>query len=128
MSERFEIFVDDGCSLCRREAGWLRRLDGGRGHLRITDINDPDFAAGDHGLDFDTAMRSIYGRFPDGKVINGVDVFVAAYDAVGRGWLWSWTRWPLVRHVIDAAYRVFAARRYRRRMKQICPLPGAAES
>ena len=71
----------------------------------------------------DEAMRTIHGRWPDGRVVRGVDVFRAAYEAVGWGGLWSPTRLPIVREVIDAIYRVFARRRYLRRMRQGCPLP-----
>ena len=125
---QFEIFVDDGCSLCKRESGWMRSLDAARGRLRITDIHSADFlnSQSEHGLTPDQAMRSIHGRFPDGQIVHGPAAFRAAYAAVDRGWLWAPTGWPIIRPLVDVAYRIFARWRYRRRMRTGCPLPGPA--
>ena len=109
--------------MCSREARLMERLDGGQGRLTITDIGSPAFEAGDHGIDFDAAMRSIHGRWPDGRVVHGLEVFRAAYGVLGYGWLWAPTRWPLLRPISDAGYRFFARWRYTRRMLQGCPMP-----
>ena len=68
----------------------------------------------------------VTGRWSDGRVVRGVEVFRAAYAAVGLGWLWWPTRLPGLRALADAAYRVFAARRYRRRMASGCRIPAGA--
>jgi len=112
----FEIFIDDGCPICRKEAGLLRWLDRGRGRLRITDISAPDFDAEAHGIDLVAAMKHIHGRHVDGRVVSGMDVFRGAYRAVGLGWLFAPTDWPVLRPTCDAAYRAFARFRLRRRM------------
>jgi len=104
--------------MCSRESRLIATLDAGRGRLRITDLNSPAFLNGDHGIDYDTAMRSIHGRFPGGRVVEGPAVFRAAYDAVGWGWIWAPTGWPIIRPVVDALYKLFATWRYHRRMKK----------
>ncbi|MEQ8850217.1 MAG: DUF393 domain-containing protein [Phycisphaerales bacterium] len=123
-SHAFEIFVDGGCRLCSKEARLLAWLDRGRGRLLITDITDPAFDPSELGVTFDDAMRSILGRTPDGAVVHGVEVFRRAYDAVGLGWLLAPTDWPLVRPIADRMYRWFARRRYERRMREGCDVPG----
>ena len=118
----FEVFVDGGCSMCSREARWMRKLDRGRGRLKVTDIGSPAYFAAVPDLPVDDAMRSIHGRYPDGRVVHGVEVFRAAYAALGLGWLWAPTRWPVVRQIVDALYAVFARARYRARRRAVCNL------
>lgn len=103
--------------MCTREASWLHRLDKDRGHLVQHDIADPSFDANAHGIDLHEAMKTIHGRYPDGRVITGAEVFRAAYAAVGYGWLWAPTGWPVIKPIADAAYRLFAKFRYRRRLR-----------
>ncbi|MFG0326187.1 MAG: thiol-disulfide oxidoreductase DCC family protein [Phycisphaerales bacterium JB037] len=122
-TQRFEIFVDEGCRLCSHESRLLRRLDRNRDHLAITDLASLDFAL--LPFTYDQAMRSIHGRLPDGTIVHGPEVFRRAYAAVGWGWLWAPTGWPIIRPIVDALYRVFAKWRYQRRMKQGCPIPPA---
>ena len=107
------ILYDGDCPLCMREIELLRRRDGGRGRIGFRDIAAPDFSANEFGVDFATAMSRIHGVLPDGRLVEGVEVFRRAYAAVGLGWLVAPTRWPGVRQVADAAYRLFARNRLR---------------
>lgn len=109
----FTILYDGDCPLCRREVEMLARLDAGRGHLERVDISAPDFDPGDYGRSRETLMARIHGVLPDGRVVEGVEVFRRAYEAVGRGWLLAWTSWPLLGSLADAAYRWFARNRLR---------------
>lgn len=109
----FTILIDGDCPLCKREAGMLRRMDRGRGRLALVDIANPDFDPARYGKSMDDVMGRIHGVTKDGRVIEGVEVFRQAYDAVGWGWLLTWTRWPLFRPLADAAYRFFATHRLR---------------
>lgn len=106
----FEVFYDGECPLCRREIAWLRWLDR-RARLRFTDISAHGFSASELGLSHGDLMAEIRGRFPDGRIVRGVEVFRQLYAAVGLGLPVALTRLPLVRHVLDAAYRVFARNR-----------------
>jgi len=107
----FTILIDGECPLCRHEANLLRRLDRGRGRLRLVDIASSDFDAAAYGTTFDHVMGSIHGVKPDGSLVTGMEVFRRAYAAVGWGWLWAPTGWPVVKPILDAAYRWFAKRR-----------------
>ncbi len=108
-----QILVDGLCPLCRHEARLLERLDAGRGRLRTVDIAAPAFDPAAFGVSFEEVMGKIHGVLPDGRLITGMEVFRRAYDAVGWGWLWAPTGWPVLRPIFDAAYRWFARNRYR---------------
>ncbi len=110
---RFTILVDGECPLCRREADLLRRMDRGRGGLRIVDIAAPGFDPGTMGLTLPQVMARIHGVTEDGTIVEGVEVFRRAYDAVGWGWLLAPTGWPGLRWISDRLYRLFAAQRLR---------------
>lgn len=104
----FRILIDGLCPLCKREANLLAKLDKGRGNLLIEDIAAPSFDAARYGTTFEAVMGSIHGVLPDGKLVQGMEVFRRAYAAVGCGWVLSWTRWPVAKQLTDAAYKVFA--------------------
>ena len=113
MGRPFTILIDSECPLCRHEANLLQRLDRGRGRLTIVDIASTDFDPASVGRTMDDVMGTIHGVRDDGTVVTGVEVFRGAYGAVGWGWLWAPTRWPLIRPMVDAAYRWFAKHRLR---------------
>jgi predicted DCC family thiol-disulfide oxidoreductase YuxK len=125
----FEVFFDGQCPLCRREIDLLRRLDRGRGKIRCTDIAGADFDPATLGVDRATLMARIHGRLPDGRLVEGVEVFRQLYAAVGFGWLVAATRLPGISHLLDGAYGVFAKNRLRltgRCNDTTCELPARA--
>ena len=106
------LLYDGDCPLCSREVAMLRRLDR-RGRLQFDDIAAPGFDAGRYGLDAHGVMARIHAVLPDGRLIEGMEVFRRAYAAVGLGWLLAPSRWPGVGRLFDAAYRSFARNRLR---------------
>lgn len=106
----FEVFYDGECPLCRREISWLRRLDR-RGRLRFSDIAASGFSAHALGFSPEDLMAEIHGRFPDGRIVRGVEVFRQLYAAVGFGPLVFLTRLAGVRQLLDVGYRLFARNR-----------------
>lgn len=107
-----EVFYDGECPLCMREIRLLRRLDR-QGRIAFTDIADPDFRAEEVGIPHQTLMARIHGRLPDGSLVEGVEVFRRLYAAVGYRRLVALTRVPGISHLLDLAYRAFAANRLR---------------
>ena len=107
------ILFDGECPLCAREIDMLRRLDKGRGRVDFEDIAEPTFDASRYGLTQEEVMARIHAVLPDGSTVEGVEVFRLVYAAVGLGWLTAPTRWPILRELTDAAYRVFARNRLR---------------
>ena len=78
-----------------REVEFLRAKDAGKGKLSLVDIAADDYDASDNaGIDYETAMATIHGLDADKKVYTGVEVFQRAYDAVGIGYVYAFTRVP----------------------------------
>lgn len=90
----------------------LRRRDR-RARLRFEDIAAPGFDPSRYGLDAARVMRRMHGVLPEGRVVEGMEVFRRAYAAVGLGWLLAPSRWPLLRPLFDRAYAIFARNRLR---------------
>lgn len=107
-----EVFYDSECPLCMREIHMLQKLDR-HDLIRFTDIAGADFDDAAVGVSWDSLMKRIHGRLPDGTIIEGVDVFRHLYTAVGFGRVVSLTRLPGVSHLLDAAYSAFARNRLR---------------
>lgn len=107
------LLIDGQCSVCAKEVRLLRWLDRGRGRLAFVDISSPTFAAAEFGLTLDRAMAEMHAFGSDGALITGMEVFRRAYRAVGWGWVWAPTGWPVLRPLFDAMYRVFARNRVR---------------
>ena len=113
MTPEITVLFDGECPLCAREIAMLRRLDRGRGRIGFDDIAAPGFDAGRYGSDHAALMARIHGALPDGRLVEGMEVFRRAYAAVGLGWALGWTRWPGLRTLADAGYRCFARNRLR---------------
>lgn len=104
------LYYDGHCSLCNREMARLAALkDDG---LRLQDIHSiTDF---DALPDKDTLLRNLHLKTAQGRILTGVDANVAAWQATRYGRLFRWMRWPLIRPLADAVYRIWALWRYRR--------------
>lgn len=128
-SEPFEVFYDSHCPMCKIEIEMIRRKDK-HSQIKLTDISAADFDATGTGKTLDELMREIHGRYTDGSIVIGVDVFREIYGRLGFGFLVKPTRWPVIRWPIDLAYRLFASIRYRAALKRYnkgsCELPVAA--
>lgn len=106
-----QILIDGLCPLCKWEGEFLRRLDRGRGRLAIVDLTAPEFDPAALGVTHEAIMGQIHAVAPDGSIVTGMEVFRRAYSAVGWGWLWAPTAWPVLRPIFDAMYRWFARNR-----------------
>ena len=104
---KFKIFHDAQCPFCRLEVIWLMRCNR-RGSLAFEDISASTFDATAHGMDPAQVHKVIHGAFSDGRIVQGVEVFRQAYEAVGLGWLVAPTRWFMLREIVDVAYALFA--------------------
>ncbi|MCH2211706.1 MAG: DUF393 domain-containing protein [Fuerstiella sp.] len=107
-----EMFYDGDCPLCMRETRLLGRLDQ-QNRIRFTNIAAPDFVAADYGKSHDEFMAEMHGRLIDGTWVSGGEVFRRLYSAVGlRPIVWL-TRLPIISHLFDLSYAVFARHRLR---------------
>lgn len=63
------------------------------------------------GITYERGMARMRAVKPDGTVLTGVPVFEEAYRLVGLGWVYAFTRVPLLRWFANKLYSLFA--RYR---------------
>ena len=110
-TEIFEVFFDGQCPLCKREIDMVRRKDK-LGRLRLTDISTAEYQTLT-GKDIVEMMKEIHGRYADGTFVTGVEVFREIYRRIGFGWLVSVSRLPILKPLLDIAYRMFAYFRFR---------------
>ncbi len=108
-SWKVNLLYDGECPLCLREVNFLQKKDAGRGIVKFTDIADSDYRPEQNGgVDFETAMGRIHAVMADGTVVKNVEVFQRVYDALGIGWIYAPTKWPVIGPVIDGIYNVWA--------------------
>lgn len=120
------VFYDGRCSVCVRSARRFDGLDGERGVVECVDFRTDPSAESRSGADLDTLAKSLHARLPTGELLDGPEAIRAVMGALGRGWQARWTRWPLIKPVADAAYRVFARNRLRWFGNQACDDGGCA--
>ncbi|WP_137937987.1 DUF393 domain-containing protein [Chitinivorax sp. B] len=104
------VFFDSNCPLCMREVRMLAKLDK-HGALNFMDAAAPDFNAASWGFEQEDLMARLHALGEDGQLHTGMDAARAMYTAIGAGWLVAPTRWPGLRQLSDAAYRLFARHR-----------------
>ena len=105
------VLYDSKCGVCRWEVDNLGSLDASGRRVAFADIEDESYdpsAAGNGGVSYEAAMRSFTVVRDDGEVLEGTAAFAAAYEAVGLGWLFGFTRVPVVGPLAEAGYKVFA--------------------
>ncbi len=108
------LYVDAGCPLCAAEIAVLAARDSA-GRLRFADCaTQPDDttlrAAGCARADL---ARVLHARDASGVWLRGIDVFAAAYGAVGLRWQAALLRQARLRPLWNALYRWVVPRRAR---------------
>lgn len=110
------LYFDGSCPLCQREMNFLVARDH-RCRLRLIDVSRCDFA-NDTGLPKARLMARMHARRGDGALVDGIEVFRLAYEAVGLGWLVRPLAWPIMAPALDRLYMLVA--RHRNRVPQWC--------
>lgn len=106
---KIKLLYDGNCPLCLREVNFLRKKDNGRGLVAFTDIAADDYRPDENGgVDFATAMGRIHAVLPDGTTIKNVEVFRQVYAALGLGWVYAPTGWPIIGPLVDWVYGLWA--------------------
>lgn len=111
-SWKINLLYDGDCPLCLREVSFLQKKDAGRGLVKFTDIADLSYdPAQNGGIDFETAMGRIHAVRADGTVVKNVAVFQEVYSALGIGWMYAPTRWPVIGSWVNKIYDLWADKR-----------------
>ncbi|GAB5369949.1 hypothetical protein AAMO2058_001450100 [Amorphochlora amoebiformis] len=110
---KIRMLHDGECPLCEREVNMLRkRSDERGGSIEFVDISSKNYNPNDNrDIDFETAMQRIHGILPDGTVVRDVEVFRLAYEAVGLGWVYAFTKVEPLRKAMDVIYGLWAKNR-----------------
>jgi predicted DCC family thiol-disulfide oxidoreductase YuxK len=103
----FKLLYDGKGPFCLREVRWLQRRNH-RNHLAFEDVSSPGFDPLLLGVTREELLGVIHGVFPDGRIVNKVEVFRQAYRAVGLGWLIAPTSCPVLRWIFNGLYLLFA--------------------
>jgi predicted DCC family thiol-disulfide oxidoreductase YuxK len=109
---RIKMLFDGDCSVCSREVSMLKKRNT-RGLIAFEDITEPGFDPARYGLTMPQVMGAMHAVRPDGSIINGIDVFAEAYDAIGWSLPGRLIRWRVTRPLAKIGYRIFAAIRPR---------------
>ena len=107
-----QLFYDGACPLCRREVAWIRKLDR-RSQIMLTDISAGEFQPAAFDCSREQLMSKMHARLPDGQWVTGMEAFRRIYAAIGFRWLIPVTRLPVISHLLEAGYRLFARHRLR---------------
>jgi len=109
--KKLTMFYDGLCPLCQAEILFLSDRNQA-GLLSFVDVNSNRYNADEVGVSCQQALDSMYAQYDDGELINGVDVFSAAYARANLPKLaWLFSR-PSLRPVLTKAYRFFAKNRH----------------
>jgi predicted DCC family thiol-disulfide oxidoreductase YuxK len=95
------------------------RLVGRKDGLKLVDMAEASFDPQKFGLTMEQCVGSLRGFDSEGRPLDGVDSIRAMYEAVGLGWLMSWTKIPVVSSLSNKAYELFA--HYRPRFSAFKP-------
>lgn len=106
------VFFDGACPICDREIALMKKLDRRR-QLEFCDFSAQEYDAASTGFTAADLATVIHARWADGRVITGVEVFRAMWEAVGLGLLAKLSRLSLVEPLVLKAYAWFARNRLR---------------
>lgn len=106
------ILYDGWCSLCTKSAAKLRKLDNNRALIELVDLREHPSLIEQHHLDPAQVRRVMHAITPDGTVLTAIDALAHAMTKLGRGWLISWTRLPILRQITDRLYLILADNRH----------------
>ena len=113
--EELNILYDSKCNICKLEMDMLARRDerlhGSKRRIKLTDIESDNFNPNDPsngGVSYAKGMSAINAVYSNGRVIEGPEVFLAAYDEVRLGYLFRFTQWPVFKPIVHYGYTMFA--------------------
>jgi predicted DCC family thiol-disulfide oxidoreductase YuxK len=109
--KKLTMFYDGLCPLCQAEIQFLSKRNQA-GLLSFIDINSDQYLPERVGISCNQALASMYAQYDDGKLIQGVEVFSAAYSRANLPKLaWLFSR-PTLMPIWNVGYRLFAKYRH----------------
>ena len=109
--KKLTMFYDGLCPLCQAEIQFLSGRNEA-GLLSFVDINSEQYSAERVGVSCNEALASMCAQYDDGGLIQGVEVFSAAYSRANLPKLaWLFSR-PALKPFWNVGYRFFAKNRH----------------
>jgi predicted DCC family thiol-disulfide oxidoreductase YuxK len=109
--KKLTMFYDGLCPLCQAEIQFLSGRNQA-GLLSFVDINSDQYSPERIGVSCNQALASMYAQYDDGELIQGVEVFSAAYRRANLPKLaWIFSR-PTLKPFWNVGYRFFAKHRH----------------
>ena len=104
------IFFDGDCPICAREISILKWLNR-RQRIQFVNFADSRYDEAVTGLARSELGRVIHGRWADGEIMLGIEVFRATWSALGLGLLSRFSRLPIIDVLLVRGYEWFARNR-----------------
>ena len=82
------------------------------GRLNFVNLNTDNFSQHYPHIDQNHANRILHGQLETGEILLGLDVTYRAWSLVGKHKWLALLRWPIIRHLADGVYLLFARYRY----------------
>ena len=109
--KKLTMFYDGLCPLCQAEILFLSQRNQA-GLLSFVDINSSQYSPERVGISCDQALASMCAQYDDGELLEGVEVFSAAYRRANLPKLaWLFSR-PSLKPFWNLGYRFFAKHRH----------------
>ncbi len=109
--KKLTMFYDGLCPLCQAEILFLSQRNQA-GLLSFVDINSSQYSPERVGVSCDRALASMCAQYDDGELLEGVEVFSAAYRRANLPKLaWLFSR-PSLKPFWNLGYRFFAKHRH----------------
>ena len=107
-AQQLTVYYDGDCPICSREIAHYRQRDT-QGRLRLVDIAAPSFDAAAVGLDPATVRKVMHVRLPGGKLVTGLDAFIAIWGVLpGFETLAKLAQQPVINPLLRVGYWAFA--------------------
>lgn len=108
-----EVFFDGNCIVCSTEILYYKRIL--KDQLKIVDISDESFIVPE-GFNKQAMNLKMHVRVGN-EVFTGVEAFRQIWTALpSSSWGWKilleFSRWPVVRPLMDIGYNIFAKYRH----------------
>ena len=103
-----------------KEIDFLKKRDVNH-HIEWVDISKDDYDETKHeNINYRTGMESMHVIDNKGNIQKGIHAFKPMYDQVGLGFVWSFTKIPIISNISSAAYDYWA--KYRMKITGRPPL------
>lgn len=107
------MYYDGACPVCSREAAVYRKLDRD-GAIRWHDVSEGEGDLGSDQVSQADALEVLHARLPDGRLVTGVDAFIAVWERLPRFKVFArLARWRPISWSLEKGYHWYAPRRKR---------------